>query len=207
MNNDQLTAKIESFWEWFVGMEPQYRAFFTEEIAVNHKFLKDSMDNRVLDFGRFKWEMGEGKEVKYFLTISPNGSPELFDISRQIVSLSPSLFDWEFFSAKPPKIWDYTFDIYDDFMRLTPVDATVWKFSMVKNRQGFLDLIVAAPNIQNLDPDTIKAAGETVIINILGEADFIKRIGSVEIVPAFEEEKLEGIFPIQNLVWEFEEMI
>lgn len=207
MNNDQLTAKIESFWEWFSGMEPQYRAFFTEEILVNQNFLIESMNNRVLDFGKFKWEMGEGKEVKYFLTISPNGSPELLDISRQITHLAPSLFDWEFFPAKPAKIWDYTFQIYDEFMRLCPVDASAWRFSMSKNRQGMLDLILEASNIQNLDPDTIKAAGETAVINILGEADFIKRIGSTEIIPAFEEENLGGVFPIRSLIFEFENMI
>ena len=83
-----LEKKIDQFWSWFVQMEGPIRSFFTEEEPVNKDLIIESMNNRVLDFGMFTWEIGPGMNQPYYFLISPNGDKERLQISRQIGNFS-----------------------------------------------------------------------------------------------------------------------
>ena len=199
----QLTEKIESFWEWFQKMEPQYRKFFTDE-PVNTELLVEAMNNRVLDFGQFKWEMREGKQGVLQFIISPNGDYDLFEISKQIIRHQPSHLNWEFLPALPPQKTDYKFKMYDQAMHLIDVDGSNWQCVLEKED----DLVIAIfeiSNLINLEFDSQIEAAEILLKKIIGEEKFIEHIGGLEVVDEFDE--TEDSFPIQEFVLKFDEMV
>src|SRR5690606_8768571 len=101
--------KIEEFWEWFSMNVDHIKEVLSDDFHEGRKSLVKTTDNQVLQFGMFTWEMGPLDEQLYFLTISPNGSEELLQISKQIIEGSPSFPDWKFYYAKPAKNWDLKF--------------------------------------------------------------------------------------------------
>ncbi|MEM6380665.1 MAG: hypothetical protein AAF705_20950, partial [Bacteroidota bacterium] len=76
MNNDFLDQKIDDFWEWFLLMEQRFLDFFEDRTPGNKEALIEHLNNKVLDFGLFSWEMGPGKTKKYYFTVSPNGNEQ-----------------------------------------------------------------------------------------------------------------------------------
>ncbi len=199
----QLTEKIESFWEWFQKMEPQYRKFFTDE-PVNTELLVEAMNNRVLDFGQFKWEMREGKQGVLQFIISPNGDYDLFEISKQIIRHQPAHLNWEFLPALPPQKTDYKFKMYDQAMRLIDVDGSDWQ-CVLEEENGLVVAVFEISNLINLEFDSQIEAAEILLKKIIGEEKFIEHIGGLEVVEEFDE--TEDSFPIQAFVLKFDEMI
>ena len=198
-----LTEKIESFWQWFQKMEPQYRKFFTDE-EVNTELLVEAMNNRVLDFGQFKWEMREGKQGVLQFIISPNGDYDLFEISKQIIFHQPAHLNWEFLPALPPQKTDYKFKMYDQAMRLIDVDSSLWQ-CVLEKEDDLVVAVVEISNLINLEFDSQIEAAEILLKKIIGEEKFIEHIGGLEVVEEFGE--AEDSFPIQELVSRFDEMI
>lgn len=182
-------------------MEAKYRLFFTEEEAVNSKLLIEAMDNRVLDFGKFKWEMREGTMAPYQFIISPNGDFELYEISQQIIKAAPRIRDWEFFPAFPPNAEKTQFEIYDMQMNRHPVDIANWRVVILEQEEG-VDLITETPNLNHLEEETQLEAAEKALISILGESLFIDKITGLEVVPELEEEDVAFAIPIKNLAFE-----
>ncbi len=198
--------KIEDFWKWFSGIEKQYRKFFTEE-EVNTQLLIEAMNNRVLDFGQFKWEMREGKQGVFQFIISPNGEHELFEISQRITNAAEPHDNWQFLPALPPEKTDFKFQIYDDGMRLCDVDASEWKCFLEKEVDGLIGVTIKAENIDHLDSDTQIAAGETIIKKLIGEAKFIDHVAGLGVVDAFLESEEEEAFSIDKLILRFDEVV
>jgi len=198
--------KIETFWKWFFGIENQYRKFFTEE-EVNTQLLIEAMNNRVLDFGQFKWEMREGKQGVLQFIISPNGDHELFELSQKIMAEASPHPNWQFLPALPPEKTDYKFQIYDEGMRLCEIDATDWNCFLEKEVDGLIGATILAENIQNLDEDTQVEAAEKLLKKILGEEMFINYIAGLGVVDEFTENEEEGAFPLNDLIWKFDELV
>jgi len=198
--------KIEAFWKWFFGIENQYRKFFTDE-PVNKELLVEAMNNRVLDFGQFKWEMREGKQGVLQFIISPNGDHELFELSQNIMAAAASHSNWQFLSALPPEKTDFKFQVYDEFMRLCEVDATDWSCFLEKEVDGLIGVTIMADNVEHLDLDTQIEAGEIIMKKLIGEAKFINHIAGLGMVEAFTDGEIESAFPIKKLIWKFEEVV
>ena len=72
---ETLNKKIIQFWEWFQENEANYKEVEDPQAAV------EAMDERVLGFGLFSWEIGEGQSRPYYFMISPNGDGNRMDIS------------------------------------------------------------------------------------------------------------------------------
>lgn len=198
MKND-LSGKIDAFWQWFEKMEPQYRKFFTEETA-NTELLIEAMNNRVLDFGQFKWEMREGKQGVLQFIISPNCDHELFEISKEIVQQQPRMDKWVFLPALPPQKTDFQFEMYDHAMRLISIDGTKWRF-VLEEIDDVVEVVFEISNLQNIEIDTQIEAAENLLKKIIGEEQFIDKIGGLEVTDQFDEWE-EGI-PIQQLAEKF----
>ena len=194
-----IESKIQSFWEWFIETEEAIQEYFSEEEMVDKAALIESIDERVLDFGLFSWEIGPGVGRPFYLTISPNGSRERLRISKMIMESAPNLPDWEFHYAKPPKAWDLSFILFDDFMVEREVDASPWRYAFRNKQEGRVEVILEAQNTSHLDPDTRLIAGERAIANLLGEEVKINHVYRVEVVEALDEQDRAGSAPITEL--------
>lgn len=198
--------KITAFWKWFSGIENQYRKFFTDE-PVNKDLLVEAMNNRVLDFGQFKWEMREGKQGVLQFIISPNGDHELFEKSQQLMAAATPHSNWQFLPALPPEKTDFKFQIYDEGMRLCDVDASEWECFLEKEVDGLIGITIKAENVEHLDSDTQISAGETIMKKLIGEAKFIDHIGGLSVVDEFLESEEEEAFSLKELIFKFDEMV
>ena len=136
MNNDFLDQKIDDFWEWFLLMEQRFLDFFEDRTPGNKEALIEHLNNKVLDFGMFSWEMGPGKTKKYYFTVSPNGSEQRMRISQQLMQSAPNLPDWELNYYKPPKDNELTLSLYDDFLIKRDIDASNWQFFLSRPSSG-----------------------------------------------------------------------
>ncbi len=179
-------TKIESLWRWFVANENQIIDSFQKESLTN--YIVENLDNLILDFGMFTWEIGPGKVKPWFLTISPNGDRDLIRVSQKIIEHAPNLDDWEFNYCKPAKDWDRRFIIYDSNMNEQNIDASNWKYVMLRNEDGMIDLILEAMNITHLDHDTARTAADIIVTSEIGEETKIQKILSVDIVDKLERQ-------------------
>lgn len=207
MTNDAKTEQIESFWEWFVEYEDTIKEFFDEESLVDKNALIEEINNQVLDFGMFSWEIGPGSSRNYYLTISPNGKSDQLELSRRIMAAAPDLPDWEFHHAKPAKDWNLQFTIYDDFMREQLIDASEWQFALVPKPSRQVDIFLQADNIDFLDAETRATAGDLVVTNLLGEERKINYVRRIEILSAHEEPQQAADQPIGRLKEQLEAMV
>ena len=201
-----IDARIQAFWQWFLEMEDNIREYFEEEEMVDKSALIESINNRVLDFGLFAWEIGPGINRAFYLSISPNGDRERLRISRQIMAAAPDLPDWEFYHAKPAKGWNPRFTLYDDFMVEREVDASLWKYALVKKKDARVEVILEAPNVHHLDPDTRREAGEKIVTGLLGEELVIEHVYQVRVVGELEEEQQSQSAPVEQLKQHLEEV-
>jgi hypothetical protein len=179
-------TKIESLWRWFVVNENQIIDSFQNESLTN--YIVENLDNLILDFGMFTWEIGPGKVKPWFLTISPNGDRDLIRVSQKIIEHAPNLDDWEFNYCKPAKDWDRRFIIYDSNMNEQNIDASNWKYVMLRNEDGMIDLILEAKNITHWDHDTARTAADIIVTSEIGEETKIQKILSVDIVDKLERQ-------------------
>jgi len=62
-----MELKVKQFWDWFIDNEYQFRAI------TDTKTVVELLNNQVLEFGMFAWEIGIGVEKPHSFTISPNG--------------------------------------------------------------------------------------------------------------------------------------
>jgi len=179
-------TKIENLWRWFVANEKQIIDSFQNESLANH--IVENLDNLILDFGMFTWEIGPGKVKPWFLTISPNGDRDLIRVSQKIIKHAPNLDDWEFNYCKPAKDWDRKFIIYDSNMNEQNIDASNWNYVMLRNEDGMIDLILEAKNITHWDHDTARTAADIIVTSEIGEETKIQKILSVDIVDKLERQ-------------------
>lgn len=194
-----LNTRIQAFWSWFAETEGAIREYFAEEDIVDKAALIEAIDNKVLDFGLFSWQIAPGFSRPFSLTISPNGNKERLKISKMIIQAAPSLPDWEFNYAKPAQDEALAFSLYDDFLVEQAIDASQWRYALVKKTDGRLVVILEAKNVRHLDADTALIAGEQVLTKLLGEELVITHVHRIEVVEELEEEHRAGSAPILGL--------
>ena len=166
--------------------ESQIIDSFQNESLAN--CIVENLDNLILDFGMFTWEIGPGKVKLWYLTISPNGDRDLLRTSQKIIEHAPNLEDWEFNYCKPAKDWDRRFIIYDNNMNEQNIDASNWNYVVLRNKDGMIDLILEAKNISHLDHDTARTAADIIVTSEIGEETKIEKILSVDIFDKLERQ-------------------
>lgn len=189
-----LERKIDQFWSWFKENEAEFR-------GDNPELLVEQMNNLVLDFGIFKWEIAQTEDQHYYLLISPNNDAARLKISQAIIEAAPRLKHWYFYPSYPPKEdWDYTFEMYDSFMLKQKYSASNWYFLLFEavDRDAF-ELDIRARNLSLLDDDDQLMAVNLVVRNLIGEATKIKYLDQINFVDDFEPEDETAAMPIQNL--------
>ena len=206
MDHYFLDQKIDDFWNWFIQTEAQFRAFFEDETVVNQELLVEEMNNKVLDFGMFSWEIGPGQEKKYALTISPNGSKQRLSISKQMMYAAPLMPEWELHYCKPAKDWDFTFQLFDDFMIQRKIDASSWQFLLAKSPGEGISILLDSPSIQGLSEDLKQNAADLVITNCIGEEHKIDYLKGIQFINEFDAPNNKGK-AIKTLKNDFDAMV
>ncbi len=206
MNQDSNT-KIKSFWKWFVENEIRIREVLDSDLQGEREALINDLDNLILDFGMFTWEIGHGSEKLFFLTVSPNGNRERLGISKSIMKSAPDLSDWEFYYAKPAKDWDLQFSLFDNNIVEQHVNARDWSFALIKQQDNKIKIIIEADNVTHLDFDTRLTAADLVVTSMLGEERKIMSVGDIEIVNKFEEWQRSYSLPMLSLKEGFEALL
>lgn len=202
MTNENIPLQIIDFWDWFEKNEYMFREIIDPEHAV------DTMNEQILSFGMFAWEIGEGKNKAHSLTISPNGDKARLQLSKKIIGVAPELSAWEFHPCKQPKHdWDFSFEAYDRFFSKHTFDANAWDYMLEKNEEGNIEVVVSAENLHNMDLDDELNAVDLVITNILGEELVIHHLDAFETVEGFDEEQIPYSFKMPTLKTEFEKLL
>ncbi len=165
---------------------------------------KEAMDNHILDFGLFSWEIGEGTARPHYFTISPNGDPKRLELSRRIMDAAPNLRDWEFYYCKPPKNWDFKFEMYDRYLIKQQFDASAWEFALVEQPENQIEIIIKTDNLEPLDVDDELDAGDFAITQILGEELIIEYLEAFEMVTEFGPEHPAERYKMPHLKYQFE---
>ena len=189
--------KIKNFWEWFEQHEEKFR------VISNPELVREMLDNQVLQFGKFYWEIGEGEKKPHRFIISPNGNAKMLQLSLAIMNDAPDLPHWEFYGAKPPRDWDFTFEMYDSFVVKRKIDAAEWEYIIRMNPNRKIKLLLYAENIDFLDMEEKLAAADLVLNNIIGEAAKITHIESVTFIPFVDEHQEADIQMMPQLGFEF----
>lgn len=181
MTKNTAHNKISSFWEWFEIQEKRIREILDDERHPEREELVQMMDNQVLSLGLFTWEMGPDGSSAFYLTISPNGDPELLKLSQSIVEASPALPAWTFYHAKPIKEETIELKLYDEEYNLHFVHAKDWRFDLSPTSNGQVDITIVAKNMKHLDRETQIGAGNLVISSLLGEECHILYVRHVRV--------------------------
>lgn len=181
MAKDIANSKISSFWEWFETQEKRIRDILNDELHPEREELVQMMDNQVLSLGLFTWEMGPDGSNAFYLTISPNGDPELLRLSKSIVGASPAFPDWTFYYAKPIKEEPIELKLYDEEYNLHFVNAQSWQFGLSLTSSGHVDITIVANNMKHLDQETRIGAGNLVISSLLGEECHILHVRHIHV--------------------------
>ena len=201
MNNILLKNKIVDFWKWFETHEEKFRKI------ENPDDTRELMDNQILQFGLFAWEIGEGKKKPHTFTMSPNGSMKMLRISEAIMGEAPNLKDWEFYPARPAREWDFTFEMYDSFMMKRTIDAAEWEYILRMTPEMKVRILLYSENIDFLDAEDKMGAADFVLNSIIGEADRIHYVEEVVFIPLVTETQEEDIQPLKELQYDFEDLL
>jgi len=193
-----MELRIKEFWAWFIDNEYQFR-----EVTDTEKVV-ELLNNQVLDFGMFAWEIGVGKEKQHSFTISPNGNKERLRLSRQIVKEAPNLRNWEFNYCKPIREdWDFTFEVFNSMLIKQTYDASKWDFVLEEEDNEKIKILFRASNIATLDYDDLPAVGDLVVNNLLGEETKTNHVHSVDFVDDFLPDDEDWTFNVRKLSREF----
>lgn len=185
---------IIGFWQWFVKNESKIKDCIENENSTHKEYVVEQLNEQILSLGIFTWDVGLNDDQKWFLTISPNGNQEMYNISHEIMAVAPNHMDWLFYAGKPAKKWNRQFAVYDDEMEEQFIDASQWHYLVFVEEDGKLELVIEANNINHLDTDTADLAAEYFVTHELSERIRIQNISSIIVVPELDiEDQLSKI--------------
>lgn len=185
---------ISEFWNWFVreagvvGFDP------TEPEFVQ------ALDERVRKVeAELSWEIGPGQVKTWALVISASFRAEFRSIARAVIEASPKLPEWEFLSSRPPKIWDYVFELQRDEGEALQIDASDWTFVLLQYPDRSREILLKGDVAAQITEDERREAATIVLESILGEEKLMDFAGSYELVGDIDARFIAGQRPIQQL--------
>ena len=187
--------EIDSFWRWFMDHDAIIKGLYASE---SRKELMRLLSPRIKQLHEgLAWEIGPGKSATYAFTLSPNRSATLLRITETIVSRSPRLDEWEFYSARPKKDWAFRVELTNQRGQSVMLDASKWKYCLTGYAgQSFFDIMLVAIDLPRLDEAACQQAASLVLESILGERKMIERIGHIKIISHVDQETEERLTEI-----------
>lgn len=184
--------KYEEFWNWFEKCQN-----LLEEVTLTHPIISE-IDIQVKKLGDFTWEIGPGIDKPYSFTLSPGGDMDLLTISKEIISFSPSLKEWEFYHAKPQKDWDKYFDVIINDKKIR-IDISEWEYVLLQYEDDTFDIdIRPVPYFDYYDDDKYGIV-DMVLCSLIGEENRITKFVELNVVKEFEPETERSKSHLVNL--------
>lgn len=172
---------IIDFWKWI-----QLNLKYLEPKKITGDYIVE-LEKHLEILGNFSWEIGYDDRVKkYFLAISPDYEHDAFELSKKIVEEAPSIDNWIFYSAKPPKQWKLIFDVFIDGEKVR-FDASTWKYILYRFDDGVYDIVIKIPNSYKPYEEHFDEIGMIAVSGELGEAFVIEYVDEIELVYEFED--------------------
>lgn len=172
---------ISTFWLWFEDNLAHLRNVLTDPGHSSREYVVDSLNNHLLAIGTFTWDIETGSNRRWSLTISPNGDPDLLELSREIVAMAPDLPDWEFYYARQPSRPELQLTVWDEEMTQQTVDANPWTYVLLPASGGAYDLLIEASNAAHVDDETLHTTADHLVTALMGEEAKITRIRSIDL--------------------------
>lgn len=179
---------IQSFWRWFSESRNKLESHSYDPAILNQ------LDQKVATDWNLNWEIGPGKAKENSLTISPKGDIKLLQLTEFIVSKAPAFEDWEFYATKQPKENWHLLELKEEGIS---VNASEWQYVLLKYENEKIEVFVKAVDLHGFHYDIKELIIEIVLINLLGEDLFIRKVNYFDIVDSFDSEK--GITAIKHL--------
>jgi hypothetical protein len=130
-------------------------------------------------------EIGLGLSKPWQLVISPSLNPDLRELTKSIVALSPGLRDWEIHSARQK--WDFKFELEDPKGRgPKELDASIWKFVLLKYPDGKNQILLTAKGQTKLTKKQRRLAAMIVLESVPGEETLLDCIDDFQLVEKLE---------------------
>jgi len=181
MRTNKVSATdIKKFWNWFVQNCQNFGDNFENNTLI------DELDRWVKRLGNFSWEIGPGIKKENLFVISPNGNLQLLPETKNIIDNSRKCDGWEYYYAKPAKNWNPIFEYENSDGENVRIDASSWKYILLKYNDGMFTVIIQAPQLNQMQDDDKLMVAEILLDGILGEEIRMLKISNIEIVNDFD---------------------
>ena len=201
---DQIPRdKLAEFWNWFVSVANDFGEKFE-----NERLLRE-LDQKVGELGDFGWEVGPGvsNPKNNALVLTPCGHKDLLVVTKFVVENAPNCPGWEFFYSKPPKKWKRRFIMHDEEGSEIEIDASNWRYVMLKYPDGMFDMIIKAPELWQYSENSRQTAAAILIDGEIGEEKRLNWIETIEVVKEFEDNLRQKNNSINVLARHFNSLI
>ena len=182
---------ILDFWRWFIKNESRIQKCILTKDSKEQEKIVHSLNEFVLGFGAFFWDIGQNEEDQWFFTISPNLNSDLLQTSKSVIALAPNHLNWFFYSSKQTKTWDYRLEVYDELLDIFTVDTSKWYYNAFEEEDGSIELIFEIGPLAKKHSEAIENAITAFIINELGEEILISEISNIDFFELFDEELIQ----------------
>ena len=179
---------ILDFWRWFVKNESRIQKCILTKDSKEQEKIVHSLNEFVLGFGAFSWDIGQNEEDQWFFTISPNLNGDLLQTSKSVIAVAPNHLNWFFYSSKQTKTWDYQLEVYDELLDIFTVDTSKWHYNAFEEEDGSIELIFEIGSLAKKHSEAIENAITAFIINELGEEILISDISNIDFFELFDED-------------------
>lgn len=200
--SDPIVSQVSEFWNWFQDNADSIAVDIKERTRFDGLDQKlGELDQRVLNLASgISWEVGPGIHKSWQFVISPNLDRNLREVARTIVAEAPALSDWEFYSARQKKDWDYRVEVANEKEGGSySIDAKRWRFVLLQYPDGIREILIEAAGLPKISDDDRRLIGEIVLESLLGEEVFLDSVDDFELVDEFEARFAAEARPIQNL--------
>jgi hypothetical protein len=177
---------IAEFWAWWPQAKPAIEAAIDDgQLAP---LIRDISDRVKAVNPGFSWELTSGRKSRHAFTISAGGNRALRPLSERWLEAGPAPDDtWEYHSARQPARRPHA-EFKD-----APLDPAAFRIGChFGERLWRLDVAVFHPGLEML-PESRRLIGVSLfLVDLLGEDDAERWIGTFEFAPTRPEAAVDG---------------
>jgi len=146
------------------------------------------------------WELGPGIQAIFSFALTLNGNIQNIAIADAIICAAPAVANWEMHVGRPPKQWQFNFEMENSRGQRIAISASTWLYSLVGyDDNSSFDVVFIAPDLPAIDRNARWQAGDIAVQGAIGERARIELIGDVDVVESVADDELERMTPIQYL--------
>lgn len=189
---------IRRFWRWFQRNIQTIEAKLLNEDSAG---LAQMFDNQMHDLSRrVGWEVGPAEVQGYAFALTLKGDQTNYDFAKRIAAFAPKIDNWEVCIGRMKKKWDFTFFFPVEPSRRVAIDARSWKYVLTGyDNCSFFDIVIVAPSLSQFSREFQELVVSFTLESVLGECEYLRRIGNIEIVGSAESSLRSRLSSIQTL--------